>query len=113
MSRFASGISRHPVPATAVGEVAGALLEQLEDDDPDLVLCFASPDYVGALDDISFALRNILEPRTLIGTTAVSIIGGAQEIEEEPAFSLFAACLPGARVTPVALHVEETPDGST
>jgi small ligand-binding sensory domain FIST len=39
------------------------------------------------------------------------VIGGAYEIETEPAFSVFAACLPDAQVTPVELHVEQTPDG--
>jgi len=111
MTRFAAGLSRHPVLAHAVGEVAGAVLEQLNGDDPDLVVCFASPHFVGGLDDAVFALRNVIDPGTLIGATAVSVIGGAYEIETEPAFSVFAACLPDARVTPVELHVEQTPDG--
>ena len=36
-------------------------------DDPDLVVCFASPDFVGAMEDIAFALGNLLEPRVLLG----------------------------------------------
>lgn len=86
-------------------------MEQLDGEDPDLVVCFTSPHFVGALDDLVFALRELLSPRVLLGVTAVSVIGNAEEVEDEPAFSLFAACLPEATLTPVALSVEQTPDG--
>lgn len=105
-------MSEHPVPAHAVGETAGAVLEQLDGDDPDLLVCFVSPHFVGAFDDLAHALRNLLEPRVLLGATAVSIIGGAREVEHSPAVSLFAACLPESTLTPVALEVADTPDGS-
>jgi small ligand-binding sensory domain FIST len=112
VNRFAAALSRHPVPSHAVGETAGSLLEQLDGDDPDLLVCFASPHFVGALDDLVNALRNLLEPRVLIGATAISIIGNAEEVESAPALSLFGACVPDAELTPVALRVEHTPDGA-
>ena len=31
-------------------------------EDPDLVVCFVSPHFVGAFEDIAFALGNLLEP---------------------------------------------------
>jgi small ligand-binding sensory domain FIST len=111
--RFAAALSQHPVASHAVGEVAGEILEAFGGDDPDLVVCFASPHFVGTMDDLAFALGNLLGPRVLMGATAVSIIGGAHEIEDGPALSVFAASLPDARLTPVALDVEHTPDGAT
>jgi small ligand-binding sensory domain FIST len=111
MRRFASALSQHPVPAHAVGETAGAILEQLDGDDPDLLVCFASPHFVGAFDDLTNALRNLLDPGVLLGATVVSVIGDGREIEETSALSLFAACLPDATLTPVALEVASTPDG--
>ena len=111
MTRFASALSRHPVPAHAVGETAGSVLEQLEGEDPDLLVCFASPHFVGALDDLVNALRNLLDARVLLGATAGSIIGVGEEVETAPAFSLFAAQLPDAGLMPVALRLEDTPDG--
>jgi small ligand-binding sensory domain FIST len=87
-------------------------MEQLDGDDPDLVVCFASPHFAGAFDDLAHALRNLLEPSVLIGATTVSVIGGAREVEDEPAVSIFAACLPDATLTPVSLEVQETPDGA-
>jgi small ligand-binding sensory domain FIST len=57
------------------------------------------------------ALRDLLDPMVMLGMTAVSVIGDAHEIEDEPAFSLLAARLPDARLTPASLTVEATPDG--
>jgi small ligand-binding sensory domain FIST len=99
------------VAAHAVGEAAGQILEAFGGEDPDLVVCFVSPQFVGAFDDLAFAIGNLLEPRVLIGATAVAIIGGAHEIEDGPAVSVFAARLPGARLTPLSLAVEATADG--
>ena len=111
MNRFAAGLSEHPVPAHAVGEVAGEVIEALGGEDPDLLVCFASPHFVGALDDVVFALGNLLTPRVAIGASAVAVIGGPHEVEHGPALSVFAASLPDAELTPVSLSVGRGPDG--
>ena len=111
MPQYASSLSCHPVPAHAVGETAGEIMEQLGGDDPNLVVCFASSHFVGAFDDAVHALKNLLEPTVLVGATAGGIIGGPREVESGPAFSVFAARLPDAVLTPVALQLQETPDG--
>jgi small ligand-binding sensory domain FIST len=113
VNRFAAGLSEHPVPAHAVGEVAGEIMESLGGDDPDLVMCFASPHFVGALDDVAFALGNLLSARVSIGASAVAVIGGPHEVEHAPAISVFAASLPGAELVPVFLHAGRGPDGFT
>jgi small ligand-binding sensory domain FIST len=111
MSRFASSLARDPVPASAVGGAAGEIMEALGGEEPDLVVCFASPHFVGAFDDTVAALRDLLGPSVFLAVTAVSIVGGAHEIEDAPALSVFAAHLPDARLTPVSLEVHDTPDG--
>jgi small ligand-binding sensory domain FIST len=110
--RFASALSEHPVASHAVGEVAGEILEAFGGDEPDLLVCFASPHFVGTMDDLTFALGNLLDPGVMLGATAVSIVGGAREVEDGPALSVFAASLPDAQLTPVALGIEHTPDGA-
>jgi len=112
MTVFASALSQHPLATQAVGEAAGEVLERLDGEHPDLVVCFVSPHHVGVLEDVAGALRGVLEPRVLLGGTAASIIGNGREVEEEPALSLLAARLPASELTPVALRVEETPDGA-
>ena len=111
MGRFASSLSRHPVASHAVGETAGTVLEALDAEDPDLVLCFASPHFVGAFDDMTNALRDLLSPRVLLGMTVVAVIGAGHEVEDGPAFSVFAARLPEAQLTALHLDLEQTPDG--
>ena len=112
MSAFASALSQHPIATQAVGEAAGEILERLGGEGCDLAVCFASTHHVGAFEDIGPALRNILEPQVLVGGTAVAVAGGAHEIEENPALTVFAARLDGAALTPVTLRVQETPDGA-
>ncbi len=112
MTKFASALSQHPIAANAVGEAAGEILEHLDGEGCDLAVCFASTHHVGAFEDIGPALRNILEPRVLVGGTAVAVAGGPHEIEENPALTVFAARLDGATLTPVTLRVQETPDGA-
>jgi small ligand-binding sensory domain FIST len=111
MAPFAAALSQHPLATQATGEVAGAILEQLDGLSPDLVVCFASPHHIGALGDIATALRRILEPGTFIGFSAASVIGGGREVEDAPAISVFAARLVSTRITAVSLEAVPAVDG--
>jgi small ligand-binding sensory domain FIST len=95
--RFAAAISEHPVTATAVGEVAGEVLERLGGAPPDLALLFVTEAHAGALEDAARAVRTILSPGVLVGCAAAAIAGPAREVEEQPGVSLWAG-----RVGPVA-----------
>jgi small ligand-binding sensory domain FIST len=110
MNKYAAALSLHPVPAHAVGEIAGSILEQLDGEPPDLVVLFASPQFVGALDDMTAALQRLLEPGALIGMTTAAVIGGGVEAEDVPGVSLWAARLEGTAI-PVGLRMVNTPDG--
>jgi small ligand-binding sensory domain FIST len=110
--RFAAALSEHPVASHAVGEAAGEVLERFGGDEPDLLVVFASPHFVGAMDDLTFALGNVLDPGILLAATAVGVVGGAHEVEDRPGVAVFAVSCPDATLTPVALDVERTPDGA-
>lgn len=112
MTAFASSLSQHPIASEALGEAAGEILEQLDGQGCDLVVCFASTHHVGAFEDIGPAVHNILEPRVLVGGTAVAVVGGSHEVEENPALALFAARFDDVTLTPVTLRMQETPDGA-
>jgi small ligand-binding sensory domain FIST len=105
-SRYAAALSTHPVAFEAVGAAAGEILEQLDGDRPDLVVCFVSRHHVEAFADIAAGLRAILEPDVLMGATAVSIAGGPREIEDEPALSVWAADWGGGNATGFVLDVQ-------
>lgn len=106
---YASALSEHPLATQAAGEVIGSVLEALGDE-PDLALLFVTPPHAGAIDDIAAAVRELLRPRTLAGATAVSVVGGNREVEEQPAVVLWAARLAEPAV-PVRLEATRTPDG--
>lgn len=87
----AAAISQHPVAALAVGELAGSILEQLDGAQIDLLVVFADSCHTGAIDDVSSALRELLHPGVLLGTTACGVIGQISEVEDAPAISVWAA----------------------
>ncbi|MDQ3570557.1 MAG: FIST C-terminal domain-containing protein [Actinomycetota bacterium] len=100
---FAAALSQHPVTAQAVGEVAGEVLEKLGAQ-PDLALLFVTPPHAGALEDAGAAVAAALEPRTLLGCAAVSVVGTGKEVEESPGVSLWAGRF--GPVAPVRLEAE-------
>jgi len=111
---FAAGLSQHPSPAVAVGEVIGQVLDGLDIDGggpPDLALLFVTPPHAGALEDAARAVRELLRPGALLGCAAVSVVGGGREVEQTPGVALWAG-MTGA-VTPFHLTVQDTPDGQT
>lgn len=113
MNRYAAALSLHPSAVEAVGEVAGEVLERLDGDRPDLLVCFASAHHVGVFEDLAAGLRELLEPRALIGCTAVAVAGGGREVEDAPALSAFAARFADGRVDAFALDARHTHDGFT
>jgi small ligand-binding sensory domain FIST len=86
---FAAALSEHPVPAHAVGEVTGSVLEEIGDR-PDLAVVFVTPPHAGALEDTVAAISDILHPLAVLGCAAESIAGPGREIERTAAVSLFA-----------------------
>ena len=104
---FAAALSQHPVPATAVGEVVGQVLEQLGSA-PDLAVVFVTPPHAGALEDAAAAIAEVLRPGTLIGCAAVSVVGTAREVEHSAGVSLWAG-----RFGPVEpIHLTALRDGN-
>jgi small ligand-binding sensory domain FIST len=109
---FATGLSEHPLPTQATGEVIGQVLDSLGAgaDPPDLALLFVTAAHVGAMEDIAAAVRAALNPRTLVGCSAESVVAGAHEVEQRPAIALWAGHT--GSVTPFHAHVVPTPDGN-
>jgi small ligand-binding sensory domain FIST len=109
---FAAGLSEHPLPTQATGEVIGQVLDALGPaaEPPDLALLFVTAPHVGAVEDIAAAVRATLHPRTLLGCTAESVVSGAREVEQRPAVALWAGHT--GPVTPFHARVASTPDGN-
>lgn len=97
---FASALSRHPVTSQALGEVLGAVLEQVGER-PDLVVVTVTRPHAGALEDVVSAVEAVLHPLGLVGCAAESVVGQGSEVEELPAISLWAGRV--GPLVPVAL----------
>jgi small ligand-binding sensory domain FIST len=107
--RFAQALSLHPDPAEATGEVVGAVLDALAEP-PDLAVLVVSPHHVEAMADIAGAVRTLVRPGVLVGATAVAVVAGDREIEDDPAVALWAARL-AAPPRPVRLTATRTAAG--
>jgi small ligand-binding sensory domain FIST len=105
---FAAALSEHPVPAHAVGEVAGEILDRFGQR-PDLVMVFVTAPFAGALEDAVAAIDDILHPLVLLGCAAESIVGPHREVEHTAAVSLFAART--GPLLPLALTITAAADG--
>ena len=107
---FTAALSEHPVAATAVGEVAGQVLDDLGAA-PDLALVFVTPPHAGALEDVAAAIADILRPAALLGCAAVSVVGTGREVEHDAAVSLWAGRF--GPVEPVRLTAVRGTEGVT
>ena len=108
VSRYGAALSEHPDAAGAAGEVIGEILETVGPS-PDLAVLFTSASHLDAIGEIADAVNQVLSPATLVGAAAVSVIGGAREVEERPAVSLWAAARCPSR--PVRLEAVRGPEG--
>lgn len=68
---------------------------------PDLAVAFLGAAHGDAADRIAARISERLAPRHLIGSTAEAVIAGPREHEDPAALSVWAACLPGASITPL------------
>jgi len=106
--RFEAAISEHPLATHATGEVVGEALEAVGEA-PDLAVLFVTAPHAGLVAEIAETVRTVLAPRTLLGATAVSVVGGPREVEEAPAVSLWAGRT--GPVEPVRLETQRLNGG--
>ncbi len=107
---FAAALSEHPEAPEAVGEVVGAVFEQIEQT-PDLALLFIGPAHAERAGEVAAAVRALLRPRVLLGCTASTVVGPGREVEDGPGLSLWAGSL--GTVRPFRLATVGLGQGST
>jgi len=73
----------------------------------DLACLFVSSHFKESCQELLDEIRGLVETRHLIGCTGESIIGGDQEIEQQPAVSLWLAEMPDVNVITFALSAGE------
>ncbi|MHB8956399.1 MAG: FIST signal transduction protein [Pirellulaceae bacterium] len=110
--RFASALSTQSDLAEALEQVCESALGQLQAT-PHLAVLFVGSEY-GSLDDgLAARVSARLSAGMLWGGTAEAIVGRGQEIEGQPAVSLWLAHMENVRLIPMHLQLERTPEGAS
>ncbi|HEX2289368.1 MAG TPA: FIST N-terminal domain-containing protein, partial [Pseudonocardiaceae bacterium] len=79
---------------------------------PDLLCVFVGGNDPNAIELAGTHAMEVAGARTTLGCSAAGVIGAGRGVEIEPAISVFAACFPGVRCTPLHLELVRTPDGA-
>ncbi len=106
-TQFASAVSTQPVTADAAAEVCQQALAAL-DGTPNLAFLFFSSHHVEAADALAKRVCDAIGSDNLLGCSGESIVGAGQEIEMEPAMSLWLARLPATTIQPMQLEYQRS-----
>ncbi len=97
-------------PCEAASRVVGQARASLGDLSPSFAVLFASADFLGSAEALVVAVAEETGPLPLIGCVAEAVVGGAREVESEPAVSLWLAADLGP-VETFAMEFVRTPSG--
>lgn len=111
--KWASAISTQDTIEACIEEATQSIKTQLAGQPADLTVVFVSPHFAAHYHNIPPLIRERMEPGLFFGCSGGGIIGAGQEVEQEPAFSITAAHLPGVQVQPVRAGTMELPDQDT
>jgi small ligand-binding sensory domain FIST len=110
-SRFGDGLAVGPDLVAAAEAAITQALTPLRGQRPDLLCVFVCGADPAMVESAGTCAMEISGARTTLGCSAGGVIGAGQGVENLPAVSVFAACLPGVRCTPLHLELVRTPDG--
>ncbi|MGE3317472.1 MAG: FIST N-terminal domain-containing protein, partial [Planctomycetaceae bacterium] len=108
---FAACLSQSSDINHAIDQVCDDLSSQLDGKVPDLCCGFISHDHAENFEQVAGRVVQKLNCRALLGCTGETIVGGGNEIESGPAFSLWAGVLPGVTIEPFHVEFARTADG--
>jgi small ligand-binding sensory domain FIST len=94
LMKVGAGLSTASDSRSAAIEASLAGRSELAGNPVDLAVVFASPDHASAADQVLEAVHEAASPAGLIGCVGEGIVGGAREVEAEPAISVWLAALP-------------------
>lgn len=101
--RVGAGLSTQRDGLAAAESALASALAPLEGATPDLVCVFVSPQFEPERPAILARVSATARGATILGCSAGGVIGGAVEIEDAPAVSIWAARLPGMTIRPFRL----------
>jgi small ligand-binding sensory domain FIST len=105
-----AGLSTAENPATAAHEAATEA--RLDSPQPDLAFLFLSADHLEDADAAAEAVRDVLDPKHLVGCVAGGVLARDRELEAGPGAAVWAGRLPGAAIESFHASVEVGDDGA-
>jgi len=108
--QFATALSRKTDTEAAIRDLADAILMQVGTACIDLAFVFFSAHHVANTSMISSMLQRELQAKVCLGCSGEGVIAGSEEIETAAAMTVWAACLPEVRLTPLQLSVSQLQD---
>ena len=111
--KWASKLSTGDSIDSCIEETSAAVLQQMDGRQAHLTVIFVSPQFSGDYARIPALIRERMNPGVLIGCSGGGIIGGGLEVEQQAAFSMTCAHLPGVDIQPFYSDAMELPDQDT
>jgi len=111
--KWASYVSTQETIEACVEEAVESVTQQLAGREADLTVIFVSPHFRTQYRAIPQLLRDRMPVGMLLGCSGGGIIGGGKEVEQQPAFSLTAAHLPGVDLKTIQSDTMNLPDPDT
>jgi small ligand-binding sensory domain FIST len=108
--QFATALSRKTDTEAAVRDLADAIRMQIGTAPIDLAFVFFSAHHAAKAPMISTMLQSELRAKVSLGCSGEGVIAGAEEIETAAALTIWVACLPDVRLTPLQLSVSQLQD---
>jgi small ligand-binding sensory domain FIST len=100
-------VSHERSPKFAIAEALESVDDDLDGAPPDLILLFVYPSQTDQYQLVIEAVAERYPRAALVGCSAAGVVGGGEEVEQEPALALTAAFLPGVAVQPFHLLPNE------
>jgi len=111
--KWVSALSKQTDIDAAVQEASEQITHQLGSDHADLTVIFVAPQYREFYDKVPDLLNRCLKPGMLFGCSGGGIIGNAEEVEQQAAFSITCAKMPGVKIQPIYSETKELPNQDT
>lgn len=111
--KWVSALSKLTDIDAAVEEACEKIKSQLGQDEADLTVIFVAPQYKDFYDKVPDLVSRYLKPGILFGCSGGGIIGNGEEAEQQAAFSITCAKLPGVKIQPFYSETKQLPDQDT
>lgn len=108
--QFAVALSKQTDTDAAALEVAAAIRARLGGTPIDLACVFFSAHHTERVGRLAEVLTETLRPKLLLGCSGEGVIAGAEELETQPAMTVWAAVLPDVHLHPLHSSFSPTQD---